>query len=172
MQTSYRQGQLCLLRRAHRLNAVVDNVGIHGHPFAIALAPCICSHRSQCGCGLGFRDKIIHHVIAHVLCMQQPPVSAQRHFSAPAHNFLGTRRSVTIYRLSASHICPLRSSSQSVCFRIAFECHFEFGVTPVSLVRDREVPVVVPAHIHIRPLQRGERGECQADCICLRLRIP
>ena len=21
------------------------------------------------GCGLGFRDKIIHHVIAHVLCM-------------------------------------------------------------------------------------------------------
>ncbi len=32
--------------------------------------------------------------------------------------------------LSASHICPLRSSSRSVCLRIAFECHF--GVILVS----------------------------------------
>ena len=70
------------------------------------------------GCGLGFREKIIHHVISHVLCMQQQP---------------------------------------------ALKLHSHQG--------DREVSVLVPANIHIRPLRRDERGVCQADCICLRLRI-
>ena len=42
------------------------------------------------------------------------------------------------FALSAFHVCFLRSSSQSVCLRIAFECRF--GVTPSLRVRGPAEP--------------------------------
>ena len=121
MQTCYRQGQLFLLRLGHRLNAVVDIVRIHGHLFAIASAPCICSHRSQ-----------RQWMWVRVPRQDYPSRDCSRALHAPALP------------------SPLKLHSHQ---------------------GDRQVPLLVPANIHIRPLRRDERGVCQADCICLRLRI-
>ncbi len=50
-------------------------------------------------------------------------VSAPTFFS-PSSRFLVYLQICNCLSLSASHVCPLRSSLRSVCLGIAFECHF------------------------------------------------
>ncbi len=63
--------------------------------------------------------------------------SAQRYFQLSS-TFSVYLQICNCLSLSASHICFLRGSSQSVCLRVAFECHF--GVISPSLVQDVREP--------------------------------